>query len=70
MEYALRSNGVMIITNCGVVDNTPEYEGKKDDQCYFCVIGWKHSKLAHIHQLEGSLKYLKGAIKGDKQTNY
>lgn len=63
VEYALRSDGVTVITNCGIVDNTPAYTGKNDEQCYFCVIGWKHSKLAHIHQLEESLIHLKDTIK-------
>ena len=66
MEYALRSDGVTVITNCGVVDNTPAYT-EFDDQCYFCQIGWKHSKLAHIHQLEERLRYLKNTIKRNSE---
>lgn len=64
VEYALRlSDGVTVLTNSGVIDNTPGYKGKVDTQCYFCMIGWKHSKLAHIHRLEESLIRLKDIIK-------
>jgi len=64
IEYALRlSDGVTVLTNCGAIDETPQYVGKYDNQCYFCVIGWKHSKLAHIHQLEESLQRIRDILR-------